>query len=261
MTTHKGDPREQDAFDHSQSVEGVYVEDMAHALPLVSDAPYPTACPDCPAARQEVFANLVGTTRGACVFQCLSIEARAPIPDRWFGQYTLGLIRRGVLIRQRVDAHGRATAIDAAGPGCLVPFGESSGGMAVGGYAATRVLVCLCPTDVVGRAVTSGDQTAPDLVRMQQEALERVERIADARGRSTVDSRVAALLIAMSETLGPPKKKSRIPSGLQQRDMAALLGVRHESVCRSMRKLEAQNIIGRGPEGVKILDRPALEAI
>lgn len=218
------------------------------------------ACLDCPAARQNAFADLVGTQPGACAFSRLTLEARAPIPSRWYGLYTIGLIRRGVLIRQRVDSLGRATAIDAAGPGCLVPLDEVRGSVTVGGYAATRVLVCVLPSEVIGRAVRAGDPTAPDLIRLQAEALERVERIADARGRSTVDERVAALLIALSETLGPPRPEVPIPSGLQQRDMAALLGVRHESVCRSIRKLEARGFIVRDPDGMRIADRAGLMA-
>jgi CRP-like cAMP-binding protein len=225
-----------------------------------SDALYGAACLDCPAARQNVFADLVGAAPGACAFSRLSLEARAPIPGRWFGTYMIGLIRRGVLIRQRVDSLGRATAIDAAGPGCLIPLGAALGTVAVGGYAATRVLVCVCPTEVIARGVRAGDPTAPDLIRLQSEALERVERIADARGRATVDERVAALLIALSETLAPPRSDVVIPSGLQQRDMAALLGVRHESVCRSIRKLESRGLIAREPEGLRIADRAALQA-
>lgn len=225
-----------------------------------SEAPFGSACLECPAARQRAFSDLVGEGPGSCGFLRLTLEARAPIPARWYGTYRIGLIRRGVLIRQRVDSHGRVSAIDAAGPGCLVPLGETRGSVAGGGYAATRVLACVCPTDVLERAVRAGDTTAPDLVRLQAEALERVERIADARGRATVDERVAALLGALSQTLVPSSGVVAIPAGLQQRDMAALLGVRHESVCRSLKKLESRGLIARDAEGIRVTDRPALEA-
>lgn len=234
--------------------------DLGRSLGAASpSAAFDSACLECPAAHQNAFPELVGNAPGACAFLRLSLEPRAPIPGRWYGTYTMGLIRRGVLIRQRVDSLGRASAIDAAGPGCLVPLGEARGTVAVGGYAATRVLVCVVPTGVLERSVRSDEATAPDLIRLQMEALERVERIADARGRTTVDERVAALLIALTETLAPARSEVVIPSGLQQRDMAALLGVRHESVCRSIRKLESRGAIIREPEGLRIADRGRLE--
>ncbi len=226
-----------------------------------AEVPFGAACLECPAQRQDAFPDLVGMTAGACAFQRVTLEPRVPIPGRWYGRYALGLVRRGVLVRQRVDSVGRATAIDAAGPGCLVPLGHVDGALAVGGYAATRVLVCLLPADVLPNARGKDDSTAPDLVRLQLEALERVERIADARGRASVDERVAALLLALSDALAPPRGGAPIPSGIQQRDMAALLGVRHESVCRTLRKLEGRGAIARVPEALRIIDRAALEAV
>lgn len=223
--------------------------------------PVTPACFDCPAHRQAAFSDLRGATAGACPFERVTLEQRAPIPDDWRDVYALGLVRRGVLVRQRVDRAGCAIAVDAAGPGCLIPFGPTGGALGVRGYAATRVLVCLLRTEVLQRALATLDSTAPDLLRLQREALERVELIAHARGRACVDERVAALLVALSDTLAPPRLAAPIPSGLQQRDMAALLGVRHESVCRTLRKLERQGVIERDADGIRILDRDALETV
>lgn len=198
----------------------------------------------------------------SCAFLCLTVESRAPVPDRWFGAYGLALVRRGVMIRQCVDAQGRATAVDAAGPGCLVPLAQGSGPTGTAAYAATRLLVCLCPNDVVDREVERNEHhAAPDLIRMQREAITRLERIADARGRSTVQSKVAALLCTLSDTLSPPRRRTRIPSGLQQRDMALLVGVRHESVCRALGQLERKGAVRREPDGIRITDRALLEKI
>lgn len=232
------------------------------ALPTLQDSSSQSACPDCPATRQHAFEHMIKGARTACAFQCMTLEARAPIPDRWFGSYGAVLVRRGVIIRQRVDAHGRATAIDAAGPGCLVPLEAATGPTATAGYAATRLLVCLCPTEVIEAAVgQSDDPTASDLLRMQRESIERLERIADARARSNVESRVSALLCSLADTLSPPRRRTRIPSGLQQRDLAVLLSVRHESVCRALGTLETRGALIREPDGIRILDRELLETI
>lgn len=165
------------------------------------------------------------------------------------------------MIRQRVDAQGRATAVDVAGPGCLVSLAEPKGPTHAAAYAATRMLVCLAPNRVLDEELCGTNDTAEDMVRMQSEAIDRLERIADARGRSTVQGKVAALLCTVADTLSPPTRREAIPSGLQQRDMAALLGVRHESVCRVLRKLAARGAIYRDPEGIRLLDRELLEAL
>lgn len=251
------------AFDHTQAEDGDYLDDMAEtALPTVHDAAAQAACPDCPATRQHAFEHMVKGPRTACAFQCMTLDSRSPIPDRWFGAYGAALVRRGVMIRQRVDAHGRATAIDAAGPGCLVPLESANGPTATAAYAATRLLVCLCPREVMEAAVDQRDDpAATDLLRMQREAIERLERIADARARSNVESRVSALLCALADTLSPPRRRTRIPSGLQQRDLAVLLSIRHESVCRALGTLESRGALLREPDGIRITDRELLETI
>lgn len=197
--------------------------------------------------------------RGDCAFHCPAIEARSPVPERWYETYGLGLVRRGVLIRQRVDPQGRASAIDAAGPGCVFPLRDWRGPSSATGYAATRLLICLLPQDRLDSALTERQDAALDLVRLQCEAMERLERITEARGRSSAESRLAALLCALADTLSPPRNRDRI-TGLQQRDLAALLSMRHETVCRVLGSLEAKGAVSRTSDGLKLEDRGVLES-
>ena len=232
---------------------------------LSPEPEYVAACPDCPAARTEVLQPLVGATKDSCRFQTLTIEARAPIPARWFDLYGLGLVRRGVVIRQRMDAQGRASAVDAAGPGCAFLLRDPRSGStssSPSGYAATRVLVCVCPADILEESLSRADSgAASDLLLLHTQALERVERIADARGRTGVMSRVAALICTLADMLTPPMHRERIPADLQQRDLAHLLGVRHETVCRALGTLEKQGAIVREAEGIRITDQALLESL
>jgi hypothetical protein len=46
---------------------------------------------------------------------------------------------------------------------------------------------------------------------------------------------------------------------LQQRDLAALLGMRHESVCRAMQILARRGAIARTSDGLRLLDRECLK--
>ena len=199
--------------------------------------------------------------RGAegCAFRCTFIGAREPIPSRWFGAYGVALVRRGMLIRQRVDGAGRATAIDIAGPGAMLPLGDDDAGAA--GYAVSDALVCLCPTRDVDATLDAVGATAREIVRMHAQTLARVERVAEARSRARTTARVGALLVALSDTLSPPRRLGVIPQGLQQRDLGALVALRHESVCRALVRLEKQGLISRSTEGIRLRDREQLAAL
>ncbi|MFW6023663.1 MAG: Crp/Fnr family transcriptional regulator [Myxococcota bacterium] len=228
------------------------------AQPQLAQAP---ACPDCPATRLHVFEPLV--LDGSCRFRCVALTARRPVPGHWFSSYRLGLVRRGVLVRQRVDRQGRVTAVDAAGPGCLFVLGEpaeASTASVSTGYAATDLLVCLLSRETLEQSLAEAD-TGRDLIQMQDAALERVERLADARGRSTAEARVAAVLCTLADTLSPPRQRDRIPADFQQRDVANLAGIRHETVCRTLGELERRGSVLRDSDGLQILDRELLEAL
>jgi hypothetical protein len=217
-----------------------------------------SVCPDCPATRNDVLGKLVGGGRDRCAFRCLFVGARQPLPPRWFGSYGLALVRRGVIVRQRVDRHGAATAVDAVGPGGALPLSEG-GDTSCAGYAAVDALLCLCPRRPLRAAIDAGAPTSGQVVALHAAALDRVERIAGARCRPTAVARVAALLCALADTLSPPRRLACIPAALQQRDLALLLSMRHESVCRALTVLAQRGTLTRSDDGIRLLDRPRLE--
>jgi hypothetical protein len=219
-----------------------------------------TACPDCPATRSGILADLLPSRDGHCAFRCVSVGARQPLPPGWSSGYSMALVRRGILIRQRVDASGTATAVDAIGPGGATPVSDGPDSNTTG-YAADEALICMCPAPALSSAVDAGAPTSGQVVGLHRAALDRVERIADARGRSTALARVAAVLCALADTLSPPRRLDTIPPTLQQRDLAELLALRHESVCRAFGVLERRGAIRRSPDGTHIVDRGLLEAV
>ena len=225
--------------------------------PLAAEpsARFPGACVDCPAARVGCFGTAVGSTTTPCRFLKATVHARAPIPAAWSEDYALLLVRRGVVVRTRAPKEGPSVAIDCAGAGSVLPL--ASGALEIG-YAATDVLVCLHPRVGLSEALAREADTAHDMIVALAAALERVERLAEARGQSTVDERVARVLAVVAATLTPPERRDRFPSGLPQRDLARLAGVRHESFCRSLGKLERAGHIRREPDGLVITDHDAL---
>ncbi len=96
------------------------------------------------------------------------------------------------------------------------------------GYAASRVLLCVYPQVSLDGIRAQGG--LEDLMKLASETLERVERIADARGRKAAAERVDALHDTLKDWLGPCGFDD-----LLQRDVAALLGMRTETVCRILR--------------------------
>jgi hypothetical protein len=195
-----------------------------------------------------------------CAFRCLAVPARQPLPARWRADYGFALVRRGIVIRQRFDSTGRATSIDIAGPSSAMPIGGDADDGA-GGYAVDDVMLCLCPTASLDTAIGGGAAGARDVVNAQATILRRVERIAEARSRASATSRVAALLLAIGDTLCHGRALNVIPSAIQQRDLGSLLALRHESVCRSVASLEEEGLIQRSDSGLTLVDRPALEAL
>jgi CRP-like cAMP-binding protein len=220
-------------------------------------------CPDCAAPPSPAFERLLPTEQSACTLRCVSLAAREALPQRWFDAYAIGIVRRGVVVRQRVDRHGRAVAIDAVGPGGLVPLGNgrARGATSVaGGYAASDALVCLCPTEVMTGALDEHAPTAGDMLRLEEQARERIERIAEARGCADVSARFGTLLCALADTLSPGRRREVVPADLQQRDLASLIGVRHESVCRALGGLVKRGIVAREDDGIRLVDREQLGA-
>jgi CRP-like cAMP-binding protein len=109
-------------------------------------------------------------------------------------------------------------------------------------------------------AIEAGATPSAQIVALYASALDRLERIAHARSRSTALARVAALLCALADTLSPPRRLAYVPAALQQRDLAALLGMRHESVCRAVGTLARHGAVSRTGDGIALIDRAHLEA-
>ena len=234
--------------------------------PDVPRSSHGAPCVDCPATRIGCFGSLVPAvsereafppTHTACAFVRSTLTARAPLPLAWAERHAFVLVRRGVLVRVRGDASGETAAIDCAGPGSYVALPQG-GELRDLGYAATDLMVCLCPRDVAAHFLAHDPAHARDVVASMGHALERMERLAYARAQSTAERRVATLLAAIADTMAPPRRKERLPHGLQQRDLARLAGVRHESFCRVLGELERRGLVRRDRDGLEILDHAGL---
>ena len=228
----------------------------------VSSASSASHCAGCPPLRHRLLPQLIGL--GQCQLQSVTVEARQLIPEAWSTRYSFGLVRRGLVLRQRVDGQGRTTVIDAVGPGQVFHLAEPEppGGRAATGLAVTRALICVAGNAPVRRALLAGGADACDMFRLSQDVSYRMDRLSDARGRPGAAARVAALLCALADTLvREPSQPGFVPAGFLQRDLAAMLSIRPESYCRVIRQLRAQQLIRQDVTGTLLLDRAALEAL
>lgn len=217
-----------------------------------------THCIDCAAVRGGVLARLIGDGVDDCQFATYTIDARKALPDEPLGPGSLVLVRRGVIIRQRLDPGRRPVAVDAIGPGGA--FFVTAGSQAA--YAVDRTLICSCDEGVLLRGLKASNHGLSDLHALHAQSSYRMERLAEARGRQSVRARVAALLSVLADTLSPHGgPRAQLPSGLLQRDLASLVSTRHESVCRILRDLSQEGIVEHGPDGIRILDRSRLAQI
>jgi CRP-like cAMP-binding protein len=217
------------------------------------------------AAAKSILEGLLGDAPGGG-FDSLAMEARSPLPASWLSRYSFAIVRRGFLVRQRTDHAGRTTAIDAVGPGCCFPLDHAltkNGESPISGYAVTRALVCLCDHETLETGLTEGGMNAVQVHKLDGEAIARMERLADARGRPGAASKVAALLCTLADTLRPGAQNGEavVPGEFLQRDLANLLSIRHESVCRAMREFGKEGLITKDSDGIVLLDRERLEAL
>jgi CRP-like cAMP-binding protein len=213
------------------------------------------SCPDCLVARRGMLSAILGgAAAGPCLLQSYTLEARAELPRHWFERYAFAIVRRGVVVRQRVDPSGERVSVDAAGPGSFLPLRLAGGPETSAGYAASRLIVCIYPYESIDADVAD-EKTLRDLFGLQQQALDRLERIAAARGRHSAVDQVHALLDALRSTMAPLREGGPRPIDLSQRDMALLLRLRPETVCRALRSLEREGVIERSPDGFSLPSR------
>jgi CRP-like cAMP-binding protein len=199
-------------------------------------------------------------TATGCAFVEHVVAARNPLPLRWYADFDFGLVRHGIVIRERIDDQGRSAAVDLVGPSGLVPLGPDRGfSNGVSAYAATDVSICLLTRRQV---LAHGDEGAyRDLCALESQVISRMERLIEARSRPTVIERVAALFCTLADSLHPGRRLNVLPPDLQRTDMAAILGVRRETLSRALGELVMKGLVRRDVEGIRILDRSGLEAV
>jgi CRP-like cAMP-binding protein len=228
-----------------------------------SSVPYDAVCIGCPAQRMNVFESLVHGGRGWCQMPSIALQARQVLPATWQTEYAYAFVRRGFVVRQINDENGDTSSVDVAGPGCLLTTAALPplhSRVAISGYAANDALICALSVRVVENVVSGGGDHVRELVALLGASARRVEMISYARSQKDAARAVASLLLTLSSCLAPPAVLSTIPNGLQQRDLAALLGIRHETMSRVITDFEKRGVVARGEDGIQLISLDALRS-
>jgi len=220
----------------------------------------PQRCIGCPLSDAHGLFETSPHSMPKCYFDNVAVEEHEAIPASYDKHPGIAVVRRGLIVRQREDSNGNATAVDVVGPGQafrtgVAPSDSNDGGDTVTGYAVERALLCMYSKPELPQTDVSSQ-----MYHLMMQSIDRMERFIVARARATSESRVASLLCALQDSLGP-RRQGRIPASLRQQDMASLLFLRHESVCRALRSLREGGLVSCDADGIRIIDRVALQQV
>jgi len=218
-------------------------------------------CIDCPAHRRAMLTSLTGESTDECAFDTRGLEPRQGLSLTSLPAGSLVLVRRGMVIRVRADKRGEhSVAIDALGSGGA--FVVSGDGTDAQVYAVDRTLYCTLAGHTLLSDLSHDPKGLSDLHKLHSGIQYRLERLSDARGRSSVRSRVAATLCALADTLSPSLgRRLQFPAAFLQRDLAVLASTRYESICRILRDFSESGLVSHGPDGVVIGDYDKLAVL
>lgn len=200
-----------------------------------------TPCVNCPAIRASVFSDALRGERD-CVFRRASLGPREALPPDWAEEHAFLLVERGVIVVEGWLENGHPVATDVVGPGGMVLLTPRE----TFGHAASETRVCLMPRATKEHLGVDGWR---DIAMLEGTAIQRLHRLTLARSQRTARAKVLALLRVLGETLYADEPRAWLISSLQQGDLAELVGLRRETVCRAFAQLEKEGIVVRTADG------------
>ncbi len=217
------------------------------------DAPV-ASCVECPLGAQ-----------GACAFIPRKVAAGTQLWPQGDVPREVLFVKRGLLARSVIDASGQELATAVRGPRSLLGVEALRGQPARASIEAlTDAVVCAASPAAVrqstglmdsGSSHSAGQAAnARNLWQLTLDELLRVERDGELRSGSAT-SRVARFLL-----LGGGLIVSGGHGAFSKRHVAALLGLRPETMSRCLRGLASADLIETGRE-VRILDEPGLREL
>ena len=175
-------------------------------------------------------------------------------------RWDLAVVSRGTVSVRNTFEDGRHAITDFMVPGEVLHAREAGnrGGREI--TASSDFLLCLIP-DLEAEFDPADCHCLDRYIR--SDAVDHIEALRDmiaGLARLGPTERLAHLLTSLRERLGPEGRAVRLP--FSRNDMADLLGLRAETVSRSLQALERDGLIRRdGPKKIEILDPAGLATV
>lgn len=174
-------------------------------------------------------------------------------------RWDLAVVSRGTVVVHNTFEDGRRAITDFMVPGEVLHAREGGNRQGREITASPDFLLCLVPN-------LEAEFDAADCQCLERylrsDALGHIEALRDMiadLARLDPTERLARLLLGLRERLNPEGRVVNLP--LSRNDIADLLGLRAETVSRSLHALERAGLIRRdGPKKIEILDSAALAA-
>ena len=173
-------------------------------------------------------------------------------------------VKCGVVAIRRLDAEGNSVTLGLHYPGDLVGHHSLLGGGEQRSGAEALEPATVCAID--GTAVRDALQRNPELARdMLRRALEEVEQAQDRMVRAATLSnrdRLIGLLLQLLRRHGEPKADGsyHLHLPLPRRDLASMIGVRHETLSRLIARLKREGVAQFSGRNVIVPSERALAA-
>ena len=178
---------------------------------------------------------------------------------RGLSGWDVAIVSRGTLAVRSTFEDGRRALTDFMVPGEVLHAGADGNRSERELTASSDFLLCLVPD--LEADFDSADCRCLERY-LRSDAIDHIEALRDrvaALARLDPTERIAYLLLGLRERMNPDGKTIDLP--FSRSDIADLLGMRAETVSRSLRALERGGLIRRdGPKRIEILDPSGLAA-
>jgi CRP/FNR family transcriptional regulator len=235
-------------------------------MPQGSNSRSPDSCLDCPHRARSSWRGLDDTALAAIdrVRRTRTYEPGQAV----FAQGTDGpgvcCVRSGTLAERRLDSDGNTVLLALHYPSDLVGYRAllTGGEHQTSAEALGRATVCVIEAAAVAETMTHHPEVAMELLRRSSAEVDRAQdqlfRAATLSNRDRLILLLLDLLRRHGRAGADGAQAIELP--LSRRDLASMIGVRHETLSRLMGRLEADGLASFSGRHVTIADPRALAA-
>ncbi len=229
---------------------------------MARDPPELPKCADCPARASGFCGRLPDPLRSRfrTIGRPVAPERLAEESGGAIAGWDIAVVSRGIVAMRRAFEDGRRAITDFMVPGEVLHAREFGGGNGREVTASPSSVLCLFPS-----LETEFDPADCYCLEryIRADAVGHVEALRDriaALARLGPRERLAHLLLGLYERLDPEGRTVIIP--FSRADISDLLGMRMETISRSLHALERAGLIRRnGPKKIEILDPAGLATV